>query len=157
MQLKSLVFLIAVLALGQFLAGCGSRSSSTAQTLQQVVAGTFDRSADERARLPDRLRRETVWVTHPPVKAREVRVTYDIDQRTVSWRLDVQGSGLSWEKLAGVTSGQQLGVLNDVSVLRVTGGPFDGALALSGDGVVSLVSQPYALRYEPSLLNLKRP
>ncbi len=116
-----------------------------------AVAGSFDRAADTRERLPDRLRKLTVWTTAPPLTAREVRVTYDTDQRAQSWRLDVLGG----PALGSLVPKGMLGRLGDArgrTVYTVGGGPFAGALALSDTGGFSLLSKPYLLHYEPALL-----
>lgn len=116
-----------------------------------TVAGSFDRAADLRERLPGRLRKLTIWQTAPPVHAREVRVTYDTDQRVQSWRLDVLG-GPALRSLAPRGALRRLGEARGRTVYAVGGGPFAGALALSDGGGFSLLSRPYVLHYEGALL-----
>ena len=139
-------------ALLMSLGACAPKPASAAQTLMLAVAGSFDRAADLRQRLPDRLRKLTVWRSAPPLPAREVRVTYDTDQRAQSWRLDVL-KGPALKSLAGSGALKALGQAGGHTVYAVTGGPFAGALALSGAGGFTLLSRPYVLHYESALLS----
>lgn len=146
-----------VMALSVLLSACASRGSGTSatpQTLMLAVAGSFDRSADSRERpgkRGERLRRVTVWTTRPPVQAREVRVTYDNEQRTIAWRLDVLGHSQSLKALTGARDTRPLGAVGGGKVAEVVGGPFAQVLAVTRGKDLTLVSKPYALRYEPAL------
>ncbi|AFZ68537.1 hypothetical protein [Deinococcus peraridilitoris] len=133
------------------LSACGKRANSIPQTVMLTVAGSFDRQADSRERLRGTLQRRTIWTTTPPIAAREVRVTYDTEQRTILWRLDLLQSGLSLADLAGKGRVRSLGTAGGGEVFALEDGPLAGSLALREPGRLSLISRPYAMLYEPDL------
>ncbi|WP_027481617.1 hypothetical protein [Deinococcus pimensis] len=148
---------LVVLALTLLMGGCASsRPSDAARALQEAVAGTLDRQADTRERLPERLRRATTWRTKVPVEARELRVTYDTDLRAVSWRADVTASEEAPQRLLDAEGLRRLGTVGAREVDAVEGGPFDGAFLVREGESFAVMTRAYVLRYEPDLLKFAR-
>lgn len=143
------------LALLAVLGACGPRSDAPNNPLALAMSGSLDRGADTRQKLPDGLRRMTTWKTDVPVDARELRVTYDIDQRTVGWHIDVLGARATLADLAGGRP-ERRGEVGGEAVSVVRGGALDGAVVRGEAPDFSLSSRNYVARYEPDLLPFVR-
>lgn len=141
------------------LASCASPAKngvSTPDRLLMLAAGSYDNVKDRLVRLPDGLRREIEWRRTPPVDARGVKVTFDKEQRTTSWRLDLTDVKGTLADLVGTSEVSNLGRSGDQDVYAVRGGPLGGSLALVTGDDVSLFSPAYIVNWQKDLLKFTR-
>lgn len=130
-----------------------SASSTPESRLMLAVTGSLDRQADSRGRLPDRLRSVTAWHSQPPVAATDLVITYDQDQRQMSWRADLSGSQDSVQALTGGRV-EPIGSWQGRPLSRVVDGPLRGSLLAGSGGDLTLMSAAYAAHYEPEAARL---
>ncbi len=148
----ALALLTAPLAVG--LAACGPRGAPSSEAqLMLAITGSLDRTADQRTRLPDRLRKVTVWSQHPPVKAGGLSVTYDTDLRVLSWRADLTAIQEPVKAYAGGAV-RAVGAWQGKTLYVITDGPLKGNLAASAGQNLTLMSSAYAAHYEPQAADL---
>lgn len=137
-----------LLLLTLLLAACRPQAAATPESrLMLAVTGSLDMQADTRARLPDRLRRVTVWQSRVPVAAQVMQVTYDQDQRQQAWRVDLAGSQDSVQALIGGRTAA-LGQWQGRPLSLVVDGPLKGSLLAVSGPDLTLMSAAYAAHYE---------
>lgn len=113
-------------------------------------AGSFDRQADRVERLAPRTRRAVIFTRQPPLPGRAVRVTYETETRSTTWRVDVDGPKFTLASLSDAPL-QRVGTWGNAPAYRVVSGPMRGVLAREAAGTFSFVTDGYAQRYEPEL------
>lgn len=146
----------APLLLLALLPACGPRAQAGPDAqLRYAASGSFDNRADQILRTDSRARRVAVWTSRPPIAVSELRVTYDVDQRSNAWRADIAGGTLTLKELAGGTL-TRLGTWNGTELYRVRGGALDGAVGSQSGGRTVLMTAGYATHYQTELAPLLR-
>jgi hypothetical protein len=146
----------APLLLLALLPACGPRAQAgPSLQLQNAASGSLDRRADQILKTASRSRRVAVWTSRPPIPVNELRVTYDTDQRSSTWRADISGGTLTLGELAGGEL-TRIGAWNGAELYRVRGGLLDGALGSQSGGRTVLMTAGYATHYQTDLAPLLR-